>query len=240
MSARTVLMVGSARPTGTSTSESLGRYLLDRLQDRQARVLHVNRLRSDASCESLLRDVDLAGLVVLAAPVYVDSLPYLVTRAFEKIARHRAVAAARHTTRLVAIINCGFPEAFHTTTALDICRVFAREARLEWAGGLGLGGGEAIAGKPLHEAGLLVRNVRRALDLTADALVAGHDVPDEAVALMARPMVPSRLYTLLASMRWRREARANGARRRLAARPFQRPTGSPRRSDPRLVSMPPA
>lgn len=220
MSARTVLMVGSSRPTGTSTSESLGRYLLNRLDDRDARVLHVNRLRSEESCQSLLRDVDLAGLVVLAAPLYVDSLPYLVIRAFERIARHRLAAPARHTTRLVAIINCGFPEAHHTTTALDICRVFAREARLEWAGGLGLGGGEVIGGKPLGEVGAAARNVRRALDLTADALRDGRPVPDEAVTLMARPLIPSRLYTVLASRRWKREARANGVRGQLRARPF--------------------
>ncbi|MEJ2677912.1 MAG: hypothetical protein P8174_02425 [Gemmatimonadota bacterium] len=130
MSARTVLMVGSARAAGTSTSEALGHYLLERLQDPEARLLHVNRLRGEMACQSLLRDVDLAGLVVLCAPLYVDSLPYLVIRAFERIARHRAAAAARHTTRLVAIINCGFPEAHQTKTALDICqgRGIARRA----------------------------------------------------------------------------------------------------------------
>lgn len=220
MSARTILMVGSARPTGTSTSESLGHYLMERLQDPEARVLHVNRVRGEMACQSLLRDVDLAGLIVLCAPLYVDSLPYLVVRAFERIARHRAVAAARHTTRLVAIINCGFPEARQTKTALDICQVFAREARLQWAGGLGLGGGEAIGGRPLEEVGGLARNVRRALDLTAEALRAEQPVPDEAVDLMARPLIPSRLYTLVASRRWKREARANGVRRQLGARPF--------------------
>ena len=52
-----------------------------------------------------------------------------------------------------AIANCGFPEALHNTTALAICEVFARQAGFEWAGSLSLGGGEAVNGQPLVQAG---------------------------------------------------------------------------------------
>jgi hypothetical protein len=217
----TVLLVGSARPTGTSTSESLGRYLLQRLGESDEGLHHVNRVRGEMACQSLLRAVDLADLVVLATPLYVDSLPYLLTRAMERIARHRGNMRAGDDTRLLAIVNCGFPEAHHTTTALDICRAFARGARFEWVGGLGLGGGEVIGGRPLAEVGGIAHNVRHALDLTADALRAGEPVPDEAVRLMARPLIPARLYTLLGNLGLKRDARANGVREELDARPFE-------------------
>jgi hypothetical protein len=45
-------------------------------------------------------------------------------------------------------------------------------------------------------------------------------VPDEAVALMATPLVPSRLYTLLGNLGWLRDATQHGALRRLWERPY--------------------
>ena len=46
-------------------------------------------------------------------------------------------------------MNCGFAEAHHNDVALDIYRLFARDAGLHWAGGLAIGGGGMFAGKPL-------------------------------------------------------------------------------------------
>jgi hypothetical protein len=117
-------------------------------------------------------------------------------------------------------VNCGFPEARHTSTALAICRAFSEAAGLAWAGGLGLGGGEALHGAPLERAGRMAARVRRALELAADALLAERPVPDEAVALMAAPLVPSRIYTLLGNVRWLRDAQKHGALRRLWNRPY--------------------
>jgi hypothetical protein len=101
-----------------------------------------------------------------------------------------------------------------------MCRVFARQAGFVWAGGLGLGGGEAIGRKPLEEAGGVTRHVRRGLDLAAAALVADETVPEEAQALFARQMVPSRVYTTLGDIGWLRTARKKGTLRRLWDQPL--------------------
>jgi hypothetical protein len=45
-------------------------------------------------------------------------------------------------------------------------------------------------------------------------------VPDEAVTLMSKLPIPAVLYRLMGDLGWRRQARSNGARRRLRARPF--------------------
>jgi hypothetical protein len=121
----------------------------------------------------------------------------------------------------VAVVNCGFPEWEHTRTALEICRVFARQAGFEWMGGLGYGGGEAIAGRPLEELGGQTRSLRQGLDLAAEALLAGREVPEEAQALLARPVVPSRLYTAIGTIGWLRAARRHGTLRRLRDRPLE-------------------
>ena len=72
--------------------------------------------------------------------------------------------------KMVAISNSGFPESSHNDLSLSISRRFAVECGFEWAGGFALGGGESIGGQPLEKAGRRVRNVRKSLELAADAL----------------------------------------------------------------------
>jgi hypothetical protein len=220
-SGQVLLLVGSAkRPR--STSESLGTYLLDRLADQgfetETVLLH-RALRSEAGRKALLDATDRADLLVLAFPLYVDTLPYLVTRAMECIAAHRA-GAPRPNQRLVALANCGFPEAHHNSTALAICRRFAQETGLQWAGGLALGAGQAIDGRPLSEAGGMARHVVESLDLATEALASGAPVPPEAVETMARPLMPTWAYMHMGRLGWRMQARKHGAHRRLDARPY--------------------
>jgi len=219
---RAVLLVGSARPPGTGNSEALGSYLLARLVEggMETEVFHVHRCQRPERERALFEAADGADLFVLSTPLYVDALPYLVTRCCERMAAHRAAELNERRSRLVALVNCGFPEFEHTLVALDICRVFARQAGFVWAGGLGLGGGEAIGGKPLEEAGGMTRHVRSGLDLAAEALLADRVIPEEAQALLARPMIPSRLYTTLGDIGWLRTARRKGTLRRLWDRPL--------------------
>ena len=219
---RALLLVGSARPRGTGNSEVLGTYLLARLAEGgvDGEVHHVSHYLRPEKERERFEAVDAADLVILSTPLYVDSLPDLVTGCFERLAAHRARVQGGKTPRYFAMVNCGFPELEHTRTALDICRVFARQAGFEWAGGLGLGGGEALGGKPLDSLGGMARHVRQGLHLAAKALLDGQPLPEEAQALLARPMIPSRVYTLLGNIGWIRAARRLGTLRRLRDRPL--------------------
>jgi hypothetical protein len=224
MSTQALLLVGSARPSGTSTSEALGSYLMHRLGERG--VATTTRFGSRSArgdrISPLLHDLDRADLLVLAAPIYVDALPYLVTRALERIAEHRARQERPRHTRLAVLLNCGFPEVAHCDTARGICHSFARHAGLQWAGALAMGGGGVINGRPLEAAGAAGRHARVALDLAAEALLHDRDIPRQAVELMARPAIPGRLYTALVDVEWLRAARRNRALTRLGDRPFAR------------------
>jgi hypothetical protein len=217
-----LLLIGSAKPAGQSSSEALGGYLAGRLEARgiATTTLHVARaLRTPGRTAELLQAVDRADLFILAFPLYVDSLPYLVTQSLECIAAQRQAGAPR-AVPFLAIANCGFPEAHHNATALAICQQFAAAAGFTWAGGLALGAGGAVNGRPLATAGGMVRHVAQALDLAAGALADGQPVPAAAGALMARPLMSPRLYTLMGDMGWRLQARQHGALRRLGDRPF--------------------
>ena len=218
-----LLLVGSAKPTGQSTSEALGSYLAQKLTERDIAVttMHVARaMRSEERTAALLAAVDAADIVILAFPLYVDGPPYLVTQALEQISAHRAGGTDIRHPLFLAIANCGFPESQHNATALAICEQFADEAGFAWAGGLALGQGGALAGRPLAEVGGMAHNVVAALDLAAAALAAGQPAPEEAVALMARPFIPARAYMLMGDLGWLMQARQNRVVTRLAARPF--------------------
>jgi hypothetical protein len=225
-----LLLIGSAKPAGGSTSEALGGYLAQRLQEHgiETATMHVaHALRTEARTVELLAAVDAAGIVILAFPLYVDGLPYLVTRALERIAAGRRNQPSPVPAAFLAIANCGFPEAAHNATALAICRQFAEEAGFTWAGGLALGEGGAISGRPLEQVGGMAHNVTDALDRTAAALAAGKPAPDEAVALMARPFIPAAAYMLMGDLGWLMLAGRNQAFTRLGARPFSLGKGRP-------------
>lgn len=230
-----VLLVGSGRPHGESTSELLGRYLLERLAvgSYDTRVFFANRLRHEGNIDALVHELSHTSIFIVATPVYVDSLPALVIHALEEIARQRSSGAANLPgdeeaieslpCQLVGIANCGFPEVVHTHLALDMLRSFARHGAFSWAGGLGLAGGEALRGRSLSAAGWLARNVLRALELTAYALESQRNVPPRAVELMARPLLPPALYAMLGNAAWRRDARRNHVLHDIDAQPFLTP-----------------
>ena len=218
-----LLLVGSGKQS-KSTSEALGSYFLERLSEQgyQIETLQIHHiLRTDAGHNTLLSATDRANLVVLAFPTYIDSLPAPVTRALEIMAEHRR-GQGDISQQFLAIANCGFPEPQHNYTALGICRLFAREAGFSWAGGLALGGGEALKGLPLKEAGWRARNVRRALRVAAEALARDAVVPEEAFELMRKPIVPTWVYLLVGTFGWKQRARKFGCRANLQDRPFQR------------------
>jgi len=209
---RAALLVGSPR-TRKSSSHALGGYLFDRMAESQVQTetfyIHTS-LYSPERMQALMEAVDSADLVMLAFPLYVDSLPAPVMAVLERIATRRA---GKNITRprFAALANCGFPEAAHNQTALAICETFARQAGFEWAGALSLGAGEGLVhGAALAEAGGPAIPIRKALDLAAAALVRGETIPQEAADLLARPIIPAWLYRWMGIFGWRQQARQYG------------------------------
>ncbi len=217
-----LLLIGS--PKAKSTSASLGNYLLGLLRQSclSTGTLHIgSTLRSPDGIRTMHEAVDGADIIVLAFPLYVDSLPGPLVSALESLARHRRGRDCPSRQRLLAIANCGFPESCHNDTALAQVRLFCRDAGFEWVGGLGLGGGGMINGLPLEKRGLAVHDVIASLRLAAHALAAGSALPDEAISLMARKRIPSWLYTFIGNTGWKREAKKFGALEKLHDRPYQ-------------------
>jgi NAD(P)H-dependent FMN reductase len=219
---RRALLLGGSPRGDASVSSALLAHLATLLAERGLTV-ETESLQRSSSGDPELRGLQArlaeADVVVLATPLYVDSLPGPVTAALELLARRREPGSSSRP-RFLALVNCGFPEAVHNDTALAICRLFAKQARLEWIGGLGIGGGGMLAGRPLAELGARARSVTRALSLTADAIARGRVVPEEARRLVARRPIPRWLYRLMANWGFRQEARRYGTLARQGARPY--------------------
>jgi multimeric flavodoxin WrbA len=226
---RTVaLLVGSAKPKGTSASACIAAAFERKFKARGlACQLHyaTEFVHDGLAALDSARSIAQADLFVLATPLYVDSLPALVTHALELIARARgsnAVAGA-----FVPFINCGFPEPEHTRTALRITRHFARAAGYRFAGGLPLGaGGIVTPERSLDEERPPVAHVVRAITLAADALASGYAVPTSALESLLHGFLPEALYRLIGDLGFRWQAHALGtSQRELRARPFEAQAG---------------
>ena len=218
---RALLLVGSPR-TKKSTSASLGGYLFEQLNKRgiETRTIQIyTSLYSPERMKAMYESIDNADLAVLAFPLYVDSLPAPVMAALEKITVH--CQDNRSLIRFAAIANCGFPGANHNDAAIAIASEFARQTGLTWMGGLALGAGEGIVhGVPLNELDGRAIPLKGALDLAAEALAGGNPIPGSARDLLAKPIIPSWMYTLRGRFGWRQAARQFGMEKELKRQPY--------------------
>ncbi len=224
-----LLLVGSPKTGSGSTSAVLGDHVLGGLAARgwvAERLKLAPDLVTRAGQERLFQAAEKADLIILAFPLYIDSLPFLATLALEHLAGRPLAGKG-----LAALVNNGFPEARQNELAVAICARFAAASGMAWAGSLALGAGEALSsGLPLHPRHGLARppvtHVVKALDLAVEALAAGRPVPAEASALVDRSPIPGlpfglwvRLFRFMGERGSRSQARANGVAD-LRARPL--------------------
>jgi multimeric flavodoxin WrbA len=215
------LLVGSPR-MAKSTSASLGGYLFERMSEQGVRTETIQIYKAFDNPEKmkhLLESLDHSELVVLAFPLYIDSLPAPVLETLRTIARHRS--GQESNARFAAIANCGFIESHHNENALASCAAFAREAGFSWMGSVSIGGGEGLVhGKPFGELGGPAIPYKKNLDIVARALAAGKPVPEEARRELAKPFTPGWLYRAIGSYGWKKQARRNGVQSQIGARPY--------------------
>jgi hypothetical protein len=206
---RAVLLVAS--PKGpNSTSNSLAAFLGDKLQQKGMTIekVFINQsLGSDKKINAMLGIVDVSDLIVFAFPLYADCLYSQAIKTLELIAEHEKGKAELGKKSFVAIVNSGFPEARHNDTALAVCHIFAKQVGFKWAGGLATGTGGMIAGRPLDELGGMVRNQKKALEITADSLAKGEAIPDKAVVLISKLGIPKWMYIWMGNRGWKSEAK---------------------------------
>lgn len=227
-----VLLV-SASPKGGKKSNSyqMGSFFLNQMEARGWSSETFFLKREPGMEEKLAVEVGRHDLVVLAFPLYIDAMPYLVTRALE----HLAAQPRGHKPALALLCNSGFPEASQCRMAVALVRQFAHQAGFPWAGALYTGSGEAVVGeKPLErewapgEPPALY--LKKALVQAAADLDQGRPISDQARELAALAPIPKMsfglwrfLFVLFGSGGWRQRAAAFGVKPgQMLAKPFRR------------------
>ena len=212
-----ILLVGSAKPRGRSSSEALGRALLGRLANHGVGGVVVHAHVTITDTRYGLDVLEGCDLLVLATPLYFDALPAQVVELLQRLVVHRAAATAPPMA-LATIINCGTPDAHQADAARAMCALAAREARLDWRGALAFGQGEAISGQ--HPGRTGAEPHAESLEMAAAALARGNPIPREAIELAARPLLSEARYALVGNAGWLLRARRRGALLRMGARPL--------------------
>lgn len=155
---KSILLIGSPKGNNSS-SASLGDYLLAKVEkyDIITEKIHIHsEISTEAKIINFLEKIENADIIILAAPLYVDTLPAKVIKALSLIAENRKNLMKDNlesikTATFTVIVNCGFPEADQNKTALKVYEQFAEEVKFNYLGGIAVGMGGAISGKSLAE-----------------------------------------------------------------------------------------
>jgi len=215
-----VCWVGSGKPPGTSTSEKMARPLLERLEHRgwTTEIIHTRAVAELRATEApaLVSAFERADLLIVSSPVYVDCLPASVLTGMRLVGHTRI----SHPPVLLPIIQCGFPEADHTTLALQILADFAQRNGMGWAGHLAVGGSGAFEDTQLTvPSGRGARQARALLDAAA-ALDVGNPIPHPVTEAFATPLQSPAMYRTSEQLGWLAQAWTHGAMFHLNDRPF--------------------
>lgn len=152
--------------------------------------------------EALAAGLVQADALVVAFPLYVDSIPSHLLQVLEAIQPRLTGKGA--TTKVYGIVNCGFYDARQNHIALAMLRLWAETCGLTWACGLGIGGGGMAQVAPLGTGP--VTSFGKSMDALAGRILAGEAGDD----LYAEPNFPRFLYKTMAHIGWRSQAKKNG------------------------------
>jgi len=198
-----------------SASFELGSYLARRLEAAGIKAI----VRSCAPRDTLLADVTAADLLVLSFPLYADGIPARLKEALMQI-----VAGQPGPKYCAALVQCGFLESAQNDTAIEMCRLFARDAGFVWLGGLGRGAGGMLSAKPLEQSPPPMRATREALDLAAELLSRGEPFTAEIKQVFRVPPLPRWLYAGASEIGFLLQLIRNGKLLSLFRKPYRSDT----------------
>jgi len=209
---KTALILCGSPKRERSTSRELGAYLARRLEAGGVKTVE----RSCVPRDTLLAEVGDADLLVLSLPLYADGIPARMKETLMRIA-----VAKLGPKYCAALVQSGFLESAHNDTAIEMCRLFARDAGFTWLGGLGRGAGGVLAGRPLEQAPPPLRGTREALDRAAELLALGEPFsPEVNQAFRVQPL-PRWLYAGAADLGFVVQLLKNGRLLSMFKKPYR-------------------
>jgi len=220
-----VLLIAS--PKGfSSSSASLGGYFLKKLEEKNIETtsLHVHsELKSQEKIENLLAELEKADLIVISFPLYVDTLPAKVMKLLSILADNEKFLDSAADKYITAISNSGFPEPSQNLLALTVVKNFAEKTGVKWLGGIAVGMGAAISGRPLEELGSMFNDLKNGLDLAAADAAESEMISKKALEKLNKPLISQKwMYLLVGNIGWIIDAFKNRVVLKLNRKPYKK------------------
>jgi multimeric flavodoxin WrbA len=195
-----VMVCGSPKGTKGSSWE-IGSYLMRQLAAKGI----ATKSRTISPINTLIAEIQDADLLIFSFPLYADGIPARLKAVLKEIA-----AANVGEKYCAALVQCGFIESHQNDTAIEMCRLFARNAGCIWLGGLGRGGGGMLDGGPMEKAATPLVKTREALLVAADYLSMGLPIPLEAENVFRAVLLPRWIYAIAANLGFLTQSIRNG------------------------------
>ena len=197
-----LLTNGSPKKNGSASKTILSgfeQYMKEIAADSV--ITHAHALDADIAEKAASCDV-----LVLAFPLYVDSIPSHLLSVMERLECEKAISKG---TRIYAITNCGFYEGEQCDLALEMAKHWCQRCGAQWGGGLGFGGGGGLDMMDMVPMGYgPKKNLGAALKEVANSIVGGTGGDFRFTSVN----FPAFMYKLGAQSMWRTRAKANGLR----------------------------
>jgi hypothetical protein len=217
-----VLLNGSPKGKG-GTSGSIGDFILSKISDENVKkeIHHVGKsLRNEEKWNNMVESLKNANSIILTFPLYWDSLPSHLIKAFENL--YSIKEDLDRSPNFYVIVNNGFPEPWHNEVAIEICKNFSKKMNFKWQGALNIGGGAAIAGRALEETGGMTYKLRETLEMASKAIENRESIPPKIKDRLSKPLYPPFFSLVFGCMGWRKQAKQKGAKTSLKAKPYKR------------------
>jgi hypothetical protein len=217
---RVLVIDGSRRPK--SNTGAIARDLQKRLERVGSAVVlwRVPKWKAGPEAtDEALEALAGADAVVLVAPVYLDELPAVTQRLLEGVWERRAELDG-HAPLFYGIAHSGFPEPIQRRAELRSMRFFAEQMGWTWMGGIGFGGTSPIDGRPLDEAGMFSKQLRKVLPLAVADVAAARPLSPETTARADKSPFPMPLRVIIALVNSRTRKTVKDQRLDLDARVY--------------------
>lgn len=195
---------GSPRKEKSGSSYLIGELV--KLLDKNVKTkeYYISNLMKD---KSLLEEVISYDKILFASPLYADCFPGTM---LDFMAEFENFIKEKNTKKIdmYCIVNCGFLEGTQNKTAIKIMKNYCNRLNFNWRFGIGVGGGEFMAGskdmpldsrmkKPVYNAFLTLKE-----DIENNSNASINDI-------LVNPKIPKFIYKLAGNIGWKSMAKKN-------------------------------
>ena len=160
------------------------RSLMKAFEKRDYNPKILNSIDNDKELsDSFIQTVETADIICILTPLYADFLPSHLIRVLELL-QNSSTRRSLKGKRLFGFSQCAFPFYRLNECSIKSMEIFARKTGMQWMGGLMCGGAGMMDCEALEEMGKKGKKMIKALDMSAEQIVKGEKVPEEAQKLL--------------------------------------------------------